>query len=64
MYNNWKYFLLVLLKYLTPKRQHIYLVICIYFFILVVLHQLLKTLLAQLEPLLDLIEILEEFHCW
>jgi hypothetical protein len=23
-----------------------------------------KTLLAQLEPLLDLVEILKEIHCW
>jgi hypothetical protein len=23
-----------------------------------------KTLLAQLKPLLDLVEILEEIHCW
>ncbi len=28
------------------------------------LHQQLKTLLAQLEPLLDLVDILVEIHYW
>jgi hypothetical protein len=59
--------LLILLKNVTPKRQHINLVICIYFpfwVTLLFLHQQLKTLLAQLEPILDLVEILEEIHCW
>jgi hypothetical protein len=58
--------LLVLLEYFISNRMHIYLIcdICIYFKIPpIVLHQQLKTLQAQLEPLLDL-DILEEFHCW
>jgi hypothetical protein len=59
--------LLILLKYLTPKSQHIFLVICMnisFWVTLLVLHQQSKTLLAQLEPLPDLVDILEEFHCW
>jgi hypothetical protein len=56
--------LLILLKYITPKRQHINLYL---FFILghtACLHQQLKTLLALLEPLLDLVDILDEIHLW
>jgi hypothetical protein len=52
---------LIVLKYLTPKH----LVICIYISFwatLLVLHQRLKSLQAQLEPLLDLIDILVEIH--
>jgi hypothetical protein len=59
--------LLILLKYLTLKRKHIYLLICIYFSFwatLLVLHHQLKTLLAQLEPLLEIEEISEEFQYW
>ncbi len=59
--------LLILLKYLTPKRHNIYFVIFIYFSFwttLLVLNLQLKTILVQLEPLLDEVEILEEIHCW
>jgi hypothetical protein len=57
----------ILLLILTTKKTAYFLVICIslsFWGTLLVLHQTLKTILAQLEPLLDLVEILEEIHGW
>jgi hypothetical protein len=58
--------LLTLLKYLIPKRKYVYLVICVFFILghTACTASAVKTLLAQLQPLLDLVEILEEIHRW